>query len=217
MKRIIPLLLSLICLTGCPDKTEFRGLMSNKHTATSPKGVRIFSPNPITNQGAAIDRGLDKAFAIAEAPPNNYSVFTRHNTYTVYLWPRSNKCQNPAIYQFWDRATVYDQTEYDKDPRVGKTGLCFAGIQKFNGTASRNENPDIRPGMLIVDDASTIETVTWYEAEHNILIQADYPRWIATKDLHLHPILGSAAGGSNFAVAEFDLPRGERLHGLITK
>lgn len=199
--------------------------MSKKYTAVSPKGVRIYSPNPITNQGQAIDRGLDTAFAIAEAPPNNYSVFTRHATYTVYLWPRSPKCQNPAIYQFWDRATIYDQTEFDKDPRPGKTGLCFVGIQRFNGTASQQENPNIRPGMLIVDDPGMIETAAHFECEHGVLIQADYARWIATKDLHNHPILGGPPNG-NFAVFEFESPidirevnikQGDTLHGLLTK
>lgn len=248
MKKIILMLLIAaggLTLAGCPfqkDSTEYRGRASLKHSAVSPKGVRIYSLREIDPAiPFSIDAGLDKAFAIASAAPNNYEGFSTHSSYTVYLWPRSSKCLNPAIYQFWDRTTVYDQTEFDKDPRPGKTGLCFAGIQRFQGSASQPTNPNIRPGMLIVDDRATAETITWYEAEHNILIQCDYQRWIATMNLHDHPILGNGsaavspsmantgtlavtiAAPADLAISDpagetlIEIRKGERLEGLLTK
>lgn len=243
---------SFLFLTGCPfgktDPTDFKGTPSQKVQAATAKGVSVRSGTAIpATTLEAIDRGLDKAFSIAESAPNNYSGFRRHATYTVWLWPRSTakltngkpKCEQPSIYRFFNTNTSgFDGTQYDKDPRPGKVGLCFAGISKpqgFGGT------PDVRPQMIIVDDAATIETVTWYEAEHSLLFELDVNRYAATiGNDHVHPILGEGrvpcdcvtepcpCSGPSFAYFAIESPitfeyegfsvtKGDILHGLLVK
>ncbi|MEQ1763215.1 MAG: hypothetical protein ABL984_08735 [Pyrinomonadaceae bacterium] len=235
MKNILLICItcSLFVLTGCPDSTDLKGTMSNKYQTHSPKGVSVRSKNKITPQHLTkIDAGLDKAFRIAEAAPHNYAKFTRHGSYTIWLWPRSPKCEQAAVYRFYatagGSAAVYDQGPYDKDPRPDKVGLCFAGIQRAPGIGS-----DIAPGMLLVDDLGVLETVTWYEAEHNIVQQEDLAKWFDTIGAnHFHPILGEERPASlptgSFAGITFESPesvdvdgfkveKGDLLHVLITK
>lgn len=184
----------VLLLTGCPDEadsTDYKGTPNQQFQARSPKGVLVRSATPISAATlTAIDKGLDTAFRIAEAAPNNYSGFRKHAAYTVWLWPRSPKCENPAIYrQFETNSNGYDGTPYDKDPRKDKVGLCFAGISKPLGIGG---SPNVQPQMTIVDDAGTIETVTQYEAEHNLLFEVDVTRYAATiRNDHFHPILGN--------------------------
>lgn len=190
--KLVIVFAAVLIAAACPSSgdPEFTGRLSSKHSVKSPKGVTINSGLEIPSAiPPAADRGLDKVFSIAEAPPNNYHNFKRHSHYTIWLFPRNReKCQQAAVYRFYDRTTVYDQGPFDKDPRPGKTGLCFAGFMLRQNIGPAGPLGD--PGMLIVDDAQTVETVVWYEAEHNILLESDGPRYALTADLHDHPILG---------------------------
>lgn len=184
---------AVLILTACPfDKNdpEYTGHLSCKYSAHSQKGAMVCSGEKIAASiSAAVDLGLDRAFWIASQPPNNYSGFQRHSTYTIWLFPPNReKCINPAVYRLFRGANVYDQGPFDKDPRPGYTGLCFAGFM-LRGNVSP-AIPTGTPGMLIVDDPATVERVTWFEAEHNILLEVDGPRYQATADLHNHPIMG---------------------------
>lgn len=196
MKRILLILTICSVLTACPDKTDYNGAWSRKNSSQSPQGVRLYSPVKITPQhGTAVDTGLSDVFRIAEAEPNNYRGFMTHGSYTVAFWPRSSKCDNPAIYRQYKSANQWDGTVFDKDPRPGKVGLCFAGVM-FRLNVGQG-NLIGAPGMLVVDDIPTIRTVTRYEAEHNILLECDRDRYNSTIGAdHVHPIMGDGPSGS---------------------
>lgn len=190
---------------ACPFKSKeqyFRGSYRVKDETRTAQGVRVQGVNKV--QAAAlpmIDRGLARAFAIAEAPPNNYRVRFRHSTYTVVTYPRSSVCTEPGIatdmYQ-----KDWDQTDFDKDRRPGHTLICFAGVMFRTGAGDGSLGT---PGMLIVDDLRTTETIVWYEAEHNILLEEDQPRYVATAGVHDHPIMGH--GAETKLAASEDLPK----------
>lgn len=197
---VLPLMIVLVvCATafkcggsndGGDDPGLFTGKLAQDNKAASPKGVTVYAKNKITpEQLAAIDKGLDKGFYIAESEPNNYKGFMRHSSYTVWLGIRSNKCTNPAMvtaaYQSaWDQHPIYD-----KDPRPGHTLLCFAGMMIRPGL-SGSPNGTGTPGMLVVGDISTLENVVWFESEHNTLFECDRPLYSQTFGQHNHPILG---------------------------
>lgn len=225
--KLLIILTVSFAFSACPfgGYPDYRGAMSNKHQATSPAGAQLRSLREIDERaGAAIDAGIRKAARIAKEAPNNYTRFKAEpSNYMVWLWPRDAKrCQQPAIYQFFPRTNVYDQTEYDKDPRPGKVGLCFAGMAKWTG---RTIDPDdIVPGMLIVDDAATWETIAWFEAEHSILAQADADRYNATLGMHSHPIMGEGGqpalatlAPETFSAGGFEIEKGAPVCVMVVK
>ncbi|QYO67503.1 hypothetical protein [Leptolyngbya sp. 7M] len=137
---------------------------------------------------APIDAGLTKAFNIARAAPNNYLNVQTHTQFTVGLWPRSGKCINPGFLIRAD-GSPWDGTEFDKDPKPNKVLLCIAGIAGQYG-ANSGGDPTGTYGMLVVDDLSIMDTIIWFEAEHEILLGVDLNRWLATAGVHSHPIMG---------------------------
>jgi hypothetical protein len=171
------------------DWSQYRGKLPEKYQATTPKGVKVASSTKITAEHLRkIDAGLDLAFQVAETL-ERYTGFQRHTGYKVWLFPRSGKCEQAGIYQDTSHGGDWDQTEYDKNPEPGKVGICYAGKmvrQGGYGTGSIG-----LPGMVVVDDLATLETVVCYEAEHNILLECDMPRYERTMNVHYHPIFGS--------------------------
>lgn len=174
------------------DLSKFTGRLPEDYRATSPKGVSVASARRITPAHlAAIDAGLDLAFQIAGSV-ERYSGFSGHNGYKVWLFPRSPKCTDAGIYQDVSGTGGWDQTEFDKNPEVGKIGICFAGKMIRHGLRPGANSTVGLPGMVVVDDLGLLETAVYNEAEHNILIECDGPRFERTSGVHSHPIFGSA-------------------------
>lgn len=167
----------------------FRGMLPNTTQGKTPKGVTIKAYGKVdTRAYAQIDQGLDVAFDIAERV-YGYTGFKRHASYTVYIFPRSQKCINPA-FLVDGTGSPYDQSEWDKNPEPGKIELCAAGMMMRDGLPGDTDLGN--PGMVITDDIGQMANAVRYEAEHNILIECDIPKFLATR-YHTqgqgHPIL----------------------------
>ena len=160
------------------------GSLPNKVKSSTAAGVRVQSNQPVSEAvKTKIDAGISKAFATAEAEPNNYSGFKRHDTYTVWLMPRSSKCTQ-AGFLIDASGTEYEGSYWDKDPSPNRCLICAAGMMLTH---------NFQPGMILVDDAATVENAARFEAEHNILWEVDMLRFAATQfhqEGQGHPILG---------------------------
>lgn len=208
---LIGTIVAVLASSACDDKDGvFTGGASNKYQATTAKSVRVKSGQKL-NAGifARIDAGLDRLFEIAESKPNNYQVDNKHNAYDVWLFPRSLKCDNPAIITSIYAAEWDQHPDFDKDKRPGKTLICFAGMMFRGGNGTPQQTT---PGMLVVDDAGVMETIVRYEGEHNVLLEEDYPRFLETIGPHQHPLLGDGNGLTAFVDERYeafmiDLPR----------
>jgi hypothetical protein len=193
------------------DPGTFRGKLYQDKQTHSPKGIRIYSRTSINPELPALyDQGLDKLFRIASAPPNNYTGFNTHAAYTIWLFPRSDKCI-AAGFLVDASGSPYDGTEYDKDPRPGAVTLCAAGAMIRPGASASGYGS---PGMLIVDDKATAVDISRFEGEHNVLLEVDIERFSATQ-FHVgsaggHPILpdtdGSFAAEASYQAIGFALP-----------
>ena len=118
-----------------------------------------------------------------------YTGFQRHAAYEIFIFPRSNKCINPA-FLVDGVGSPYDQSEWDKNPEVGKVELCVAGMTIRGGRPG--EGTVGRPGMVITDDIGSMVNVVRYEAEHNILMEVDVLKYLETRyhgEGTGHPIL----------------------------
>jgi hypothetical protein len=164
------------------DQSEFKGKLPNNYKRNSPKGVLVYSEQVITDdQLVTIDAGLDATFRLAEREYPG-KTFSRHSAYVIYLWPPSKHCTDPSIYQVFNVGPPYDQGEYDKDPRVGKAGICYAGrMIRTNG---------VSPGAIVSSDPTILFNAVAFECEHNVLREVDMPRYSETSALHNHPIFG---------------------------
>lgn len=182
--------------SGSSDDGVFKGVTHDKYKVNTPKGIYVYSDRPInTALFAEFDKGLDNLFRIAAAPPYNYSGFSLHNTYHIWIFPRSPLCENPA---FLVDATgsPYEGSEWDKDPSPSRCVLCAAGMMRtYDGI--RNPQGGVpglgQPGMIITDDIGIAANIVRYEGEHNVLIQVDREKFNATQ-YHTgtnggHPIL----------------------------
>lgn len=170
-----------------PDDGVFRGQVYTDHAATTAKGAKLYSRNPVDAILLPLaDEGLDTLFRIASAAPNNYTTGLAHSLYTIYLFPRSPRCESPA-FVLDASGSPYDQTEWDKDTRPGKVLLCAAGMMAGGSQYS----------MIVAGDASIMREIVWFEAEHLILFNNDYPRFQETM-YHTggngHPILRDSEG-----------------------
>jgi hypothetical protein len=199
---VFGLIVILIALLGtaCPKKKGsgeegFTGRLPYKISADTTLGINVRSERAINSLLLpSIDAGWSKAMRIAAEPPNNYPrpeipvPIPEHRQATVGLWERSPKCINPGFLIRAD-GSPWDGTEFDKDPRPGKVLLCIAGIAGQYSNSVGNE-PGGTYGMLVVDDPGLMETIVWYEAEHEILKGVHASRWESTAGIHAHPIMG---------------------------
>lgn len=168
------------------DLSQFKGEVYTDHEAITPKGVRVYSPRKIDNAALSlIDAGLDFAFDVAEII-EKYSGFKRHSEYKVWLFPKSDRCEQPGILQEVGNSAWDQHPEYDKDPRVGHTAICFTGKMRRTGNVGVGQ-----PGMVIVDDLRVMQETVYNEAEHNILAECDPGRYMATSGEHSHPIFAT--------------------------
>lgn len=194
----------------------FRGTLSEKKKSVTAKGVKVGSATKINPALLPlIDQGIDDLFRIAAAPPNNYAIPISHPDFKVWLFPRSNKCINPA---FLVDATgsPYEGSEWDKNPDPNKCEICAAGMTIFHTNG---------PGMLVVDDPGIMRTIVRYESEHGLLFYVDRVRFSATM-YHPppHPILGegdalAASEVAHLVFATKDIPfnDAERICLMLTK
>jgi hypothetical protein len=98
--------------------------------------------------------------------------------------------------------SVYDQTEWDKDPRTWYVTLCAAGLHPGGNV------------MIVADDASHMHNIVQYEGEHITLLNFDPARWVATSALHNHPIFGQGLTGTEAQSVEI---KNKKICVLLTK
>ena len=209
-------LLAFAC--GGKDSGTFEGTLPQKTHATTQKGVEVFSQSNINAANLPlIDAGLDKAFFIAANPPNNYIGFNTHPSYTVWLFPRSNQCENPGFLLSAD-GSVYEGSIYDKNPDPAHCDLCVAGMQIRPGASMENIGS---PGMVVVDDLGIMLAIIRFESEHNILIETDRERYAATQ-YHVgtgggHPIMPDESGNLVVDTLPFAVESNRAKHKLIVR
>jgi hypothetical protein len=192
-KFAVFLLIALISLGFKCDKKEedryggiaegtYRGFIRDTgHQTTSPQGLRIDGYNAVN--AAYIpeyDSGATELFDLVKAAPYNYTSHVSHTDYKFYVFPRSRYCEGPgfAIPGGWN---AWDQTEFDKDPRVDHTLICAAGLNFGYDT------------MVVADDISIARTIARYELEHFMLYYNDQDWYSRTVGVHQHPIFGQNA------------------------
>src|SRR6185369_6703550 len=117
------------------DKEIFHNEIDTDHSAVTPKGIQVKAGKNIDPALLPLfDQGLADLFRIASDKkygyrpcPGEAPCFTLHNSYTIYLFPRSPHCQDPA---FLVDATgsPYEGSEWDKDPSPSRCLLCAAGM-----------------------------------------------------------------------------------------
>ena len=215
-----------------PLKPTFTGAMSDKYVAVTPKGAHVHSGTRIDPAKlAAVDAGLDRLFRIAANPPYNYTGFSTHSNYTIWLVPRSDLCVNPGFTEVVTSAQWpdgYDEVytdssnnHWDKDPRAGHCLLCISGFMAV-GAGHQDQHA---LGMAVVDDLGLLPTIVRYEGEHNLLYEVDRPKFEATQ-FHYgtnggHPILPDPEGESFAAIPLTEQPHpvknAEGRNLLVTK
>lgn len=193
MKKYL-LILMMFAGFGC-SKTDYSRYenLSSKVESRTAKGVTVFSYKEVSPQlKQRIDAGLDELFDIAENPPYSYAEkwnritgtygFSRHGNYTAWILERSPKCENAAFLMTY-QGSQYDQTEFDKDNRVGHVALCAAGAMRRRNITGA--------GIVITDDLSTAADVSRYEGEHNLLLEVDPVKFTETQyhQNSSHPII----------------------------
>lgn len=206
MKKYMLFLLVLIaffsaCSSDAVDFSNYQSLNELTIASRTAKGVSVRSykqqPKEVLD---AVDRGLDEVFHIASNEPYNFHLlhnrytgeigFTRHNNYRVWLLQPSNRCENPAFIREY-KGTAYDQSEYDKDPRVGYVALCAAGGMRHLNNGSTSGGNVFSPGIVIVDSLSVAEAASRFEGEHALLDEV-HPILFAQTVYHQtggHPII----------------------------
>jgi hypothetical protein len=169
----------------------FTGKLRKDNEAKTPKGITVYSGWRLDpSLFDAYDRGLEKNFRIAKQRIPDYPLEApRFDQYTIWEFPRSEKCQAPAFLVSSQFDLAWDQTEYDKDDRPGWVLLCAAGMMIRNGDRG------LTPGMVIAQDASHAENIVWFEAEHNELLDFWRSKYEETAGQHGHPILGDESVG----------------------
>lgn len=192
----------------------WQGSFHTKQSGTSPKGIRIASYNavPSVSQLALYDKGLDNLFDISRRV-YGYTQMLDQPNYQFFVHPTSNKCQTPGFVipvqglalwpDGWD-----NHPDYDKDPRVGYSLLCAAGMM-FGVD-----------GAVLADSPQIAENIARFEGEHLVLYNNDRPKFDSTVFVHYHPILpdtdGSLIGGPKWTAGGLTLPRSvEMPDGLL--
>lgn len=139
-----------------------------------------------------IDEGLTNVRNRAAGPPNYYQNIPVPPQFTVGLFPRSDKCQDPGFTTRLPDGNEWDGTIYDKDPRPSKVLLCVAGLAPAYAESQGGvTNPAFAYGMLVVNDAGIMRQIVDFEAEHEILFCCDISKWWATAGVHAHPLIPS--------------------------
>lgn len=166
----------------------FRGAGPSNTIGQTPKGVILKGRRAVPQSYySTIDEALAHSFSRALTL---YPATPRESQFIIGFWPRSNKCTDPGFLlettdTTWDN--LPPPNDFDKDPRVGKVALCIAGINFYGQGWEGDINGEF--GMIVVDDASTLFNVVWFESEHAILFAVDPPAWHRTIGPHSHPII----------------------------
>lgn len=189
-------------LPGAPD-ADWQGLLPTGVFATTDGGVKVESSSAIDPAILPeLDAGLNDLFEIAKAPPYNYGgKFTDDlHKWHVWLMPINHtKCiedsftirvTSPLYPEGWDQDPVFD-----KDPAPGKVLLCVGGFMA--------RDPHNEPGMVIVASVKIGRNISRFEGEHNVLYDADRPKFDASSNNHAHPLL-PRADGSQLIVTQPD-------------
>lgn len=169
---------------GCGDKDDgvFTGSWSSKNADRTAKQVPVYSGFKINKAlFPEIDKGIDNL--AMSAAREGYQPLG-HSEFKVALFPTSSKCINPG-FLIRDFSNTWDNlpppNDFDKDPRVGYTLLCAAGLH---------------PGetvLIVADNFGHMSTIIEYEGEHATLLRRDPERWVATSGVHAHPLFRVSA------------------------
>lgn len=164
----------------------WQGMFHTNHRSTTPKGSPVNSYNDIPTADLPLyDAGADSIFEIASRV-YGYGVGLTHSFSTINLHPASPKCENPGFViptssqPLWPDGWDNDPHGFDKDPRVGKTLLCAAGMQWGNG-------------YVAAVGRSIAFEIARNELEHVLLANNDPERWESTSGVHQHPLLPDPA------------------------
>lgn len=187
------------------DDGVYQGATYSKYTIKSPAGATLAAKfKPQASWGALVDSGIETVNRIASAPPNNYDVSDLPaSRYTVWYFPRSPKCINPAFLVDASNSP-YEGSEWDKDPSPTRCIVCAAGMTLMVGFPVPHS-----PGMVITDDVGIMPTIVRYEAEHSILFFKDPPRYEQTAyhgEGQGHPILGEGPADPSLKAVTVNLP-----------
>lgn len=174
---------------GGEDDGVYNGTTYNTHQIKSPQQATLSAKfQPQVSWGPLVDQGIANLNRIASAPPNNYDVSDMPaSRYTVYYFPRSSKCENPA-FLVNATGTSYEGSQWDKDPSPKRCIVCAAGLTFMVGYPIPHS-----PGMVITDDVGIMSTIVWFEGEHGFLWFKDPDRYNATAyhdENNGHPIMG---------------------------
>lgn len=192
MRIVLICLLLLVTLGKDCEGDIYRGKHSGKSQGNTPKGAIVSGADSVPDSmKVKMDEGLDNLFSIAEAPPYNYTGFNRHPAYRIWMYKRSDRCENPGFLVDADSSPGWDQTEWDKDPERGQVLLCAAGLMIRRGAGGTSVG---LPGMLVVQDLGIMSNIVRFEGEHNVLLESDPVRYNETFGVHAHPLLPDATG-----------------------
>ncbi len=154
-----------------------------RYAKISPKGTKIFSvTKPSDNMISAIDRGLDRMFAIAKSRKYQFSKRLHHSDYSIYI-ARADRTRNGGGDYSPDiaiQAKQYAGSVYDKGGYVYAAGMVVA----FNPCA-----------FVIAEHQKNFERVSevvGYEGEHLVLYHNNRRLFNQTADHSKgggHPIL----------------------------
>ncbi len=167
---------------GCGDDGVFDGIWSKKNGVKTNAQVQVYSENKVNRAlFPEIDKGIENLKVTAAL--EGYQPLT-HPEFVVSLYPTSPKCINPG-FLVRDFSNTWDNlpppNDFDKDPKVGSTLLCAAGMHP-------GENV-----MIVADNFGHMALIIEYEGEHATLLRRDPDRWVATSGVHAHPIFRQSA------------------------
>ena len=190
---ILILVLTLTAFKCGKDSSTYTPSVTNYPKGLTPQGVEVYSFESVSDASRQlIDNGLDKTFRNAEAEYPS-KEFPRHADYRAGLFKPDPRCIEKAFivaYYKFDPNDPYDQSEYDKDPALGRIAICVAG--KFGYHTNLQ---GVRKNLVsLVDDPEMLVIGAQFEAEHAVLLVLDPARYAATM-YHQnggHPILREA-------------------------
>lgn len=167
------------------SRDAYMGVTFNNYQSRTAKGVLLTSLDRINpNIMPLIDQGFDEVFDVASRV-YGYRNGLDHKLYRVNLFRRSPLCENPGfvIYARAGEQNPYDNhpAGYDKDPRIGWTLLCAAGL---------TEGEDVYR-LVFVNDLSMAQAVGRMEPEHTVIYHNNRQLWQDTL-FHVtggHPLL----------------------------
>jgi hypothetical protein len=146
--------------TNPTASTNFTGL-----AITDPQKTEVIRQIEETNK-------ISLNYGVVDPKPASY--------YVVEIRPaRPDICETPESMAEYTTDLFYDQTDYDKDPVVGKVLLCFSG--RF-----------VAPNKIIITKESIKNQLARFESEHLVLYHGNRSLYEATKyhdSSNIHPIL----------------------------